>query len=101
MIWALISLALAVIALAGAVGCVLRVVWLSKADHAKCIAHIASVTSSRVVATAFREAAYHYESVEGQAELARIRNTVYKGSAGATVPALWLRERADKIEVQP
>lgn len=68
-----------------------------RADHAKCIAHVASVTSNRVAANALRDAAGRYDSVEGASDLTRIRNTMY-GPASAPVPVLWLREQADKIE---
>jgi Flp pilus assembly protein TadB len=68
-----------------------------KADHAKCIAHVASVTSNRVVALAFREAAARYDSIEGMADLRRISNTQFD-SEGLPIPALWMLEQADRID---
>lgn len=96
MIYVLTSLALWVLAVAETTKVVLRLRAQDKADHAKCIAHIASVTSNRVAAHALRDAASRYDSVDGQAEMTRIRNTVYTGQSA--MPALWMREQADRIE---
>lgn len=90
-----------IIALAIANLALVRVVFLlqrdKRSDHAKCIAHIASVTSNRVVAMSLRELADHWDGVEGNSDKRRIANTLWIEN-GPTVPAIWLREQADRIE---
>lgn len=71
----------------------------NQTDHARCIAHIASITSNKFVADRVRELADDYESIDGAAELTRVRNTLFPGSpAGTALPALWMREQARRIE---
>ncbi len=65
-------------------------------EHAKCVAHIASVTSDRMVAVAFRDAADRWDSVEEQPNLGVIRRQ-YKPN-GPSVAALWLRQHADRLD---
>lgn len=69
----------------------------SRADHAKCIAHVASVTSNRFVAARLRELADGWDTAEEMGEHRRIANTLYR-VGGPSVPAIWLREKADRIE---
>jgi hypothetical protein len=73
-----------------------RIASQNNADHAKCIAHISSVVSRRVVAEAMRTAAEKWDSVENQLVIGRIRNEYVPD--GTSVPALWLREQADLME---
>jgi hypothetical protein len=68
-----------------------------KADHAKCIAHIASATSNRVIAMALRERAEKWDSIENQADLRRLANERYS-PGGPSMPTIWLREEADLID---
>lgn len=75
----------------------LRKVIPQRIDHAKCIAHIADITSNRFAARLVHDLADRYENIDGQAELTRIRNTVY-GADTESVPALWMREQAERIE---
>lgn len=65
--------------------------------HAKCIAHVASVVSNRVVAEALRQAADRYDSVENQGGLRVLAREKYQ-PGGPSMPTLWLREEADRIE---
>jgi len=67
-----------------------------KADHAKCIAHIADVTSNRMVAVALRQLADRYDSVQGERELLALRRQV--GTYEHSVPARWLLNRADELD---
>lgn len=71
-----------------------------RAEHAKCIAHIASVTSNKFLADRIRDLADKYDSVEEitvHKNLARTQYTV----DGASMPAIWLRHQADLIEGRP
>jgi hypothetical protein len=90
-----------VLLLAYLADCVIRlqagVTNTDKADHAKCIAHIADVTSNRMVAVALRDLAERYDSVQGQRELHRARAR-WLDSTGPTVPAMWLLDRADELD---
>lgn len=72
----------------------------SKADHAKCIALISSVVSNRVVAMAFRDAAARWDSLEEQANLRTLANTVYQ-PGGPSMPVIWLNAEADKLDPLP
>jgi hypothetical protein len=96
-IWVLVILALLALSNLALV----RVVYLSrrdgKVDHAKCVALISSVVSNRVVAIAFRDAANRWDSIEEQADLRRLAREQFKDD-GPSMPALWLREQAAKIE---
>lgn len=67
-----------------------------KADHAKCIAHIADVTSNRMVAVALRDLAERYDSVQGERELHALRKA--HGSLYSSVPAAWLEMQADRLD---
>lgn len=70
-----------------------------KADHAMCIAHIADVTSKRMVAVALRNLAKRYDSVQGERELHGLRQKYGSSRSDmATIPALWLLERADELD---
>lgn len=70
-----------------------------KADHAKCIAHIADVTSNRMVAVALRDLAKRYDSVQGERELERLRLTHrVTVSDYVSVPGRWLLNRADELD---
>jgi len=70
-----------------------------KADHAKCIAHIADVTSNRMVAVALRQLADRYDSVQGERELERLRQTHrVTVSDYVSVPGRWLLDRADELD---
>lgn len=67
------------------------------ADHAMCVAHIADVTSKRVVAMALREKARQWESVEEKANLNRLAREQFK-TDGPSMPALWLNQQADLLD---
>lgn len=64
--------------------------------HAKCIAHVASVVSNRVVADALRQVAARYDSPEGIRELQRMSQSYSPG--GPSMPVLWIEAEADRIE---
>lgn len=66
-----------------------------KADHAKCIAHVTSVMSGRLISTVLHDLAGKWDTVDNEADLARIRNTKYK-AGGPSVVALWLAEEAQR-----
>lgn len=68
-----------------------------KADHAKCIAHIASVTSDRFVASRVRDLAERWDSIEEQGELRRLANEKYT-PGGPSMPVIWLRHQADLLD---
>jgi hypothetical protein len=68
-----------------------------KTAHAKCIAHIASVVSNKFLAERMRELADKWDTSDEMSEHNRIANTLYK-PGGPSVPAIWLREKADQIE---
>jgi hypothetical protein len=65
--------------------------------HAKCIAHIADVTSKRVVALAFRDAAARWDRVETQTDLTMLRKQ-FKYDSGPSIPAMWLNQQADLLD---
>lgn len=65
--------------------------------HAKCVAHIASVVSNKIVAEAFRTAAVKYDSVENQHQMYRLTQH-WSPTSNVSVPALWLSAEADRIE---
>jgi hypothetical protein len=67
-----------------------------KADHAKCLALIAGFVGDEFAARVLDSAAADYNTMDGQAEVARIRNTVW-GEGDEPVPTLWLRERASTM----
>lgn len=70
-----------------------------KADHAKCIAHIAEVVSNRMVAVALRDLAERYDSVKGERELERLRQTHRVTVTDyVSVPGRWLLDRADELD---
>lgn len=68
-----------------------------KADHAKCIALVTSVTSNRFLATRLRELGERWDSTDNLGELDRISRTKYK-AGGPSVVALWLGELADEMD---
>lgn len=65
-------------------------------DHAKCIAHIASVVSDRFIATAFRDAAERWDSVEEKPLLHRLSRVYVPG--GPPMPTIWLNHLADQLD---
>lgn len=66
-------------------------------DHAACIAHIADVTSRRVIATAMRDLAVRYDQSDGQRELRDIRGGEWTKD-GPSIPALWMMHHADLLD---
>ena len=67
-----------------------------KAEHAKCVAHVASAASTRMVAAVLRELAEKWDTVDNEEELTRIRNTKYV-AGGPSVVSLWMHEEAERI----
>lgn len=69
------------------------------AQHAKCIAHVADVTSKRIVAMALREYARRWDSVEEKANLIALAREQYK-PGGPNMPAIWMNQQADLLDPQ-
>lgn len=67
------------------------------AAHAKCIAHIADVTSKRVVAVALRDLSERYDSVPEQAKIRTMARQAWS-KEGPSIPALWLMKQADLLD---
>lgn len=67
------------------------------AQHAKCIAHIADVTSKRIVAQALREYARRWDSVEEKSNLIKLSREEYR-AGGPNMPAIWLNQQADLLD---
>lgn len=67
------------------------------AEHAKCIAHIASVTSNRFVADRLRQLAEKWDSIEEQANLKQLARERYK-PGGPSMPRIWLRQQAELLD---
>jgi hypothetical protein len=91
-----------VLLLAYLADCVIRlqagVTNTDKADHAKCIAHVADVVSNRMVAVALRDLAERYDSVREEALLRKIRESKARSNVDGSVPALWMRYHADMLD---
>jgi hypothetical protein len=68
-----------------------------KADHARCIAHLASVSSNRFLAARLRDLAQRYDSVEEAATFAELARTRFNPD-GSSMPALWLTLQAERLE---
>jgi hypothetical protein len=68
-------------------------------DHAKCIAHIADVTSKRFVAVALRDLAERYDSVEERSTIAQIKRVEWTLD-GPPLPVLWMLHHADLLDPQ-
>lgn len=68
-----------------------------KADHAACIAHIADVTSKRVVAVTLRELADRYDTGRETVRIERIKREDWKPE-GPALPVLWLRDWANEMD---
>ena len=64
--------------------------------HAKCIAHVASIVSNRAIAESLRRVADEWDSIEEKARIQQISRRYNPG--GASVPAMWLYDRAAEIE---
>ena len=67
------------------------------AVHAKCLAHIADVTSKRIVAQSLREYARLWDSIEERANLQRLAREKYK-PGGPAMPSIWLNYQADLLD---
>ena len=101
MIGLVIGLIAAVVVLNGLVLVLARhIVRLSeehKADHAKCIAHVADMTSNRVAALHLRTLAERYDTVGEVPVLTRLRRA-HKGDDDRTIPAKWMLHHADLLD---
>lgn len=98
MIWLVVTLmVLVVILMVGLLQSVRFCIRDHQTDHAKCIAHIASVTSNRVVAQAVHNLAEKWDSIEEQSNLRVLANTKYS-IGGPSMPVIWLHEQARRIE---
>ena len=73
---------------------------VDKAAHAKCIAHVADITSNRIVALALRDLAQRYDSVEGRRETQTIANREWT-EGGPSIPALFILRQADALDPRP
>lgn len=73
-----------------------QIVRQERTSHAKCIAHVASVVSTRAAAETLRHAAEHADTPTGQREIAALKRD-WKPE-GPALLSLWLRYRADNIE---
>lgn len=68
-------------------------------DHAKCIAHIADVTSKRFVAVALDDLAERYDSIDEKHIIEKIKREEWT-PGGPSLPALWLYHHADRLYPQ-
>ena len=68
-----------------------------QAEHAKCIAHIASVVSNKMVATSLRQLAEKYDDPI-EVATTTLELGKYYTPGGPSVPAMWLARQADLIE---
>ena len=68
-----------------------------KINHAKCIAHIAAVTSNRMVASAFRNAAAQYDSVDERVVLDQLAREKFHQDSHS-IPALWMLHQAELLD---
>lgn len=68
-----------------------------RADHAKCIAHVADMTSNRVAALHIRTLAERYDTVGEMPVLSQLRRESKIGEA-RTVPAKWMLHHADLLD---
>lgn len=72
-----------------------------KADHAKCVAHVAHYVGDAFAAQVLRLAASDMASVEGQTELRTISHSDrIRIGDGQVIAALWLEDRADALDWQ-
>lgn len=67
-----------------------------ESDHTKCMAMVAAFVGNDFAARVLEASADVYDSTDGQAALRRIASTVWT-EEGDSVPAMWLRERADNM----
>jgi hypothetical protein len=67
-----------------------------QADHAKCIAHIAEVTSNRFVAARLRELADKYDSIEERPVMTKLQRQHF--ASGPSVPSSWLNLQAELLD---
>lgn len=65
-------------------------------QHAKCTAHVADITSSRVVGLTLRHLAERLDSVDSTPDLLRLRRAHKDGDKSVT--AMWLLEQAERID---
>lgn len=68
-----------------------------RADHAKCIAHVADVTSKRMVAVTLRDLADRYDAGRETVRIERIKREDWTPE-GPALPVLWLRDWADEMD---
>lgn len=66
-------------------------------QHAKCIAHVADMTSNRIVGMAVRDLARRWDTVEEKVEFTRLRRD-YKPEQ--SIGQRWLLEQAERIDPQ-
>lgn len=102
MIWlilCLLAIALVLLAIMGLLLAEREREWrkIEKADHAKCMAHVASVSSRTFAGMLIHNLAVKWESTENMGDLTRIANTRYE-IGGPSVVSIWLNEQADQIE---
>lgn len=64
-------------------------------QHAKCTAHVADITSRRVVAMAIRDLALRWDSVEEKGEFIRLRREY---STDESIGKRWLTAQAEAID---
>lgn len=71
-----------------------------RADFAKCVAHMASVVSNRMVAQVLRAEADRYDAPSEQRVMRSLADHHYR-PGGPSMPVIWLRHRADVIDPPP
>lgn len=64
--------------------------------HAKCLSMVAAFIGDEFAAQVLNAAATDYDTAEGQAQLAVMRDRVWVHD-GPSMPSLWLRNRAEMI----
>lgn len=104
MMWVLLSLIGLLLTLVAYLGLLYgdwsrRVREEEKADHAKCMALVASAVSDRMVAQNLRAMADKYDSMEEMPTRDRIRRT--HDPDGLSVPAMWMKHQADLLDPSP
>lgn len=68
-----------------------------RADHAKCIAHVAHVVSHRFLADAYRRLAEEWDSPVGRHQI-RVLVRDVSDPDGPSVPARWMLQQADALD---
>lgn len=68
-------------------------------DHRQCVSQVARGTRRQHEAQCLRAAADEYDTARGRLRLSKVMKQYRPGGEGPSIPALWMRDRADDIDL--